>query len=188
MRRGLECVCLALGAWLLLSGCSDKSSTTTPQPGKGEGDRPGRFGPPTMRRDTTVYVVDVDKGCLVPVSVELPDGGVEEQIRAVVGAVAAAEESDSLVRCIPAGSALRNVAVQSGTAVLDFERGFTDPGFWSGSGTESLRVWGLVNAVTELKDIRKVRILSEGEPIESLGGHVELTEPLARDENLIGDK
>ena len=171
----------------MLAGCPGKSGDSTP-PGPDSGDESLRIQPvPTVARETTIYLVDPDKDGLVPVTVELPDGSVEEQLRAVVKALATAEEGDSRVRCIPAGSVLRHVSVEGGTAVLDFEQGFTDPAFWAGSGTESLRVWGLVNAITEIKDIRKVRILAEGEPLESLGGHVELSDPLPRDESLIRD-
>ena len=187
MRRS-RCLVVAsslLTVVMVLLGCSEKSTETT-TPGTGSGDKPGPIEPvPTFSHETAIYMVDVDKERLVPVTVGLPEGSLEEQIRAVVKELASAEETDSRVRCIPAGSALRNVAVEDGTAILDFDRGFTDADLWSGSGTESLRVWGLVNSVTELRNLRKVRVLSEGEAIESLGGHVELTDPLPRDASLI---
>ena len=41
-------------------------------------------------------------------------------------------------------------------------------------------VGSIVNTLTEFPEVQKVRILIDGAPVETLSGHMDLSEPLAR--------
>jgi hypothetical protein len=71
--------------------------------------------------------------------------------------------------------------VDGGTAVIDFSRDLVSshPG---GSSSELLTVYGLANSLAaNFPHIRQVRILVDGEPVESLKGHVDLSRPVQAD-------
>jgi spore germination protein GerM len=86
-----------------------------------------------------------------------------------------------LVPILPAHAVVRGVAVNGGTAVIDFSRELVTahPG---GSASELLTVYGLANTLAEnFPHVRQVQILVEGEPVESLKGHVDLRGPIQAD-------
>lgn len=78
----------------------------------------------------------------------------------------------------PKGTRLRNVERQGDTLVLDFSRDLVEK-FAGGSDEEA----GIINALTRtaqgFPDIRKLQILVEGKPVESLGGHIDTSVPLS---------
>lgn len=55
----------------------------------------------------------------------------------------------------------------------------------TGSMGETLAVYGIVNTLTDLPEIKEVKILVEGKEVESLAGHIYLGEPLERDLELL---
>lgn len=86
-----------------------------------------------------------------------------------------------LVPILPPQTALRNVAVQGSTAVLDFspELISAHPG---GSLSELLTVYGLADTLSaNFPHIREVRILVDGQPVDTLKGHVDLRRPIPAD-------
>lgn len=54
-----------------------------------------------------------------------------------------------------------------------------------GSMDELLMIGSVVNTLTEFKEIKKVQILVEGRRVETLMGHMDLSEPLERDESVM---
>lgn len=81
------------------------------------------------------------------------------------------------VRVIPQGVRLLDWHLEGKVAVLNFSRELAErhPG---GSFAELQTVFSIVNTVTSIPGVEAVRILVEGEEVESLAGHVDLTEPL----------
>ena len=70
---------------------------------------------------------------------------------------------------IPKQTKLRSVKVANGTATVDF--------------TGDLR--SIVDTLTEFPDVNKVQILIDGKKVESLGGHMDLSQPLTRMTDLL---
>ncbi len=86
-----------------------------------------------------------------------------------------------LVPILPAQTRLLNVTEQDGLATVDFSRELINnhPG---GGISELFTVYGLINTLAEnFPHIRQVQILIEGEPVTSLKGHVDLSQPLSAD-------
>ena len=57
--------------------------------------------------------------------------------------------------------------------------------FVGGSTGEEMLVGSIVNTLTEFPEVKKVRILIDGKSVESLSGHMDLTEPLTRMKDLL---
>ena len=85
---------------------------------------------------------------------------------------------------IPKQAKLKGVTVKGDTAYVDFSQDLVRH-FSGGSTGEEMLVGSVVNTLTEFSEIKKVQILIEGKPVESLAGHMDLTVPLARMDGLI---
>jgi spore germination protein GerM len=81
-------------------------------------------------------------------------------------------------RPLPPGVKLRRVYIQAGTAVVDFSRELVT-NFRGGASAEKAAVYAVVSTLTSLPGVQRVQFLVEGKKIDSLGGHLDLSEPLA---------
>jgi hypothetical protein len=112
--------------------------------------------------------------------------GVVAQARAVVDAQLNAEAPAPLARTIPDGVGLRGLYLSSRNEIfvdLDSAVRTKHPG---GSLNELLTVYAIVNAITvNLPDIQEVQLLIDGREVDTLAGHVDLRQPLRKNESLI---
>jgi spore germination protein GerM len=90
------------------------------------------------------------------------------------------------LRALPPGTRLRQVYVlEQGTAYVDFSADLRQ-GLGGGSTEELFTVYAIVNSVAlNIPEIRRVGILVNGEPVETLNGHLDLRRPLSPDVSLI---
>ncbi|MEW5761584.1 MAG: GerMN domain-containing protein [Bacillota bacterium] len=89
-----------------------------------------------------------------------------------------------LLRTIPATARLRNLVIKNGLATADFSREIqTEHG--GGALDESITVYSIVNTLAQFPSVKQVQILVEGEQIQSLAGHLDLTEPVVPNFNLV---
>ena len=145
--------------------------------------------PATAHITATLFYGSLDGQALVPLRREVPLAeGVRAQGAQILRAQLAAAPAP-LVSVIPKGSALRAFYVTSrGEAVVDLSREVTvnHPG---GSLMESLTVYALVNAVTaNLPGVQRVQLLVDGQEVETIAGHIDVSRPLERDMSLVRDK
>ena len=80
---------------------------------------------------------------------------------------------------VPHNTRLLGLDVQGGLATANFSQEIVKD-FNGGSLIESYLVEAIVNTLTEFPDIDKVQILVEGGSVESIGGHVLISQPLRR--------
>lgn len=85
---------------------------------------------------------------------------------------------------IPKQAKLKSVKVKGDTAYVDFSQDLVKH-FTGGSTGEEMLVGSVVNTLTEFPEIKKVQILIEGNKVETLGGHVDLTMPIERMSSLV---
>jgi spore germination protein GerM len=78
----------------------------------------------------------------------------------------------------PQGTRLLRVSVKDGLAEVDFSRELID-NFPGGSTTEAMIVESLCKTLAQFSDIEKVRILVEGKRIDTIGEHIDLSQPVA---------
>lgn len=98
----------------------------------------------------------------------------------------AGPESSELGETIPEGSQLLDYEIDGELIILNFNRALKD-NHWGGSTGELLSVYSIVNSYTSLEEIKNVRILIEGEEVESLVGHLDLSQPLMYNQKLTED-
>jgi hypothetical protein len=76
------------------------------------------------------------------------------------------------------------VRVGGDEAVVDLEESFVE-GLPEGSSAETTAAYSLVDSIAlNFPHIKKVRILIDGKPAETLKGHLDLSQPLAPDFSL----
>jgi len=95
----------------------------------------------------------------------------------------AGPENDNLQNTIPEGSKLIDYQLENKFLTLNFNLALKN-NHWGGSTGEQLTVFSIVNSYTSLDEVDSVKILLEGEEVESLVGHLDLTQPLLYNQKL----
>lgn len=83
------------------------------------------------------------------------------------------------LRTIPADVRLKGVREEGDILVADFSQDLITkhPG---GSSSEMMTVFSIVNTVTiNIPEYKRVRLLVEGKPIDTIAGHIDCKEPIA---------
>ena len=146
-------------------------SAITPLPGGG-----------ATREETvrvTLFFADGSQGRLHREERDIPrPAGPGAYLRSLFGELARGPATAGLVSVLPSKIQLRNgFLMPDGLVVLDLA---VDSSLSFGSADELSIIASLVDTVLQnVANTRRVRILVNGEPAESLGGHVDLTQPLA---------
>lgn len=170
---------------LLVAGCSGNVPATGlpgSDPGKTVDKQPVNSSPAQDNMKLTVYYATKDAMHLVAEVHEVPKNSHPAQT--ALELLPVAPSNRDLVSTLPQGTKVRGISVKDHVAVVDFSDAIikNNPG---GSATEALLVGAVVNTLTEFSDIHKVQILVEGKKVESLTGHMDVSEPLSRSEKII---
>jgi len=137
--------------------------------------------PPGRKIKARLFYVGDDGMKLTGIERDIAYGeGATEQAREIVAAQIA-PVVDPLVSAVPRGTALRAVFLtQGGEAYVDLSRDVitAHPG---GTLNELLTVYTFVNALTvNLPAVTSVQLLVDGKEIDTLSGHIDLRQPLAK--------
>jgi hypothetical protein len=142
--------------------------------------------PPGRKIKARLFYVAEDGLRLTSVERDIAYGeGTSEQAREIVAAQIA-PVVEPLVSAVPPGTTLRAVFLtQGGEAYVDLSRDVkaTHPG---GTQNELLTVYTIVNALTvNLPAVTAVQVLVDGKEVDTLSGHVDLRQPLAKNLNWV---
>ncbi len=98
--------------------------------------------------------------------------------------IAGPQRGSGLVATLPPGASLRGLSVQDGVAIADFNVNLKrrHPG---GSAGEIMTVYSIVTSLAQVPGVQRVQILIEGQRVETLAGHLDLSEPLEPDWNFV---
>ncbi len=164
---------------LLAAGCSgaattQKESTPPLVAGSLESD--------AGKQKLTVYFAAKDANHVAPEIIFVPKTDNPAQV--AIEHLLAGPKSAQLLAVATADVKLKRIWVKEHTAYLDFSDSLLKkaPG---GSAYERLFVGAVVNTLTEFPNITSVRFLVEGKNIDTITGHLDLSEPVRRDEALI---
>jgi spore germination protein GerM len=97
--------------------------------------------------------------------------------------------TETALRALPPGTQLRQVYVlEQGTAYVDLSADLKQ-GIGGGSTEELFTVYSIINSVAlNIPEIRRVGILIEGQPVDTLNGHLDLRRPLPPDPSVLVSK
>lgn len=142
----------------------------------------------TEHREVTIYVpMETPTGFyLVPREVRTQQKGSRLDV-ALIELIAAGRTGGKAAGLIPDGTKLRKpIRVEGEVAVVDLSKEFLE-NFNGGSDQEALTLNAIAHTLVTNSGskVKRVRILVEGEPVETLGGHFDLSEPIRADSTLL---
>jgi germination protein M len=120
--------------------------------------------------------------------IEKQEAGVHHEIRrAIQELIEGPDDEQDLIRTIPLNTRLRGLYLEekTGTAYLDFSEELMKdhPG---GSWAEALTVYSIVNTlIHNFPQIRSIKILINGQTMETLAGHLDLDRPFSYCEHIV---
>lgn len=107
--------------------------------------------------------------------------------RATVEELIMGPKTKGLARTMPEGTKLKDIDIKKGLCIVNLSKEFQDK-HWGGSSGELLTVYSLVNTLTQFPAVEAVEILVEGQKIETLAGHLDLTVPVYRNSEIVKSK
>jgi spore germination protein GerM len=133
-------------------------------------------------REVTLYFGSSDGGSLVVEHRQISSSrDVLENLRRVIEALVSGPTEEG-VATIPASARLRGVFIHDRTAFIDFSREIVSD-FAGGTAAEYVLVSSLVQtACANFPEVDAVRILVEGEEVNTIGGHLLVSRPLKAQE------
>lgn len=181
----LVCAAAAVAAFYLLTG-----SVSRPEPSRKPVATPPRVSVTEESRVTLYLPREAEEGfVLVPEQRPCLSGAdrLDESLRALLSTN---KQTGIVQSLIPQGTRLLGrVEVSGGVAEVNLSREFVE-NFAGGSEQEALTLNAIVATAVENSGgkAKRVRILVEGRSVESLGGHFDLSAPLAPDPQIVRQK
>ena len=168
---------------MAFAGCTNPNSST--QSGSTGAQQPK---PPTINGNVTdaqvkVYFATKDALYLVPETHTVVGTESVNRAKEALAFLISGPKTADLTAVIPPGSTVRDLKIRDGIAYADFSDALVKKHI-GGSTSERLTVVAIVNTLTEFPDIQKVQILVEGKKVGTLAGHLDISQPLSRSEEL----
>lgn len=187
-------VSLGLTACLLfVAGCDTPQSATTPNASNSNSAQPSVA--PSAANSAASAAVD-QKHSFMKLNLYFPssDGAHlvlevrnlpmnENPARTAIEALISGSNQPQTAKVFPAGTKLQQISIKDGIAYVDFNRAILKGN--GGSANELLLVTSVVDTLTEFSTIEKVQFSVDGKKIDTLYGHMDLSEPLSRSEGII---
>lgn len=174
---------IALGALLALfaAGCGREGpvqATSTSRPA----------APQTLTSRPVVLFYEDDGLLLAPraENVLLPEGD-SAMLRPLLTALLAPAPSGTDPRSVPEGIEIRaTYLLPDGTAIIDLGGPLFAAGWKTGAQAELMLVYSIVQTLTSnVPTIQRVQLLVNGQPAETLAGHVSIEHPLRPNPRLV---
>ena len=126
-----------------------------------------------------VYYPDDSGMKLVEVEREVLVNDATDKYTAAVESLLEEPDEENLTKIFPNNAAIRGVTVENGLAIVDLD-GSLLKSFVGGSTGEELLVGSVVDTLTNFPEVKRVKFLVDGQEIETLSGHMDLSTPLER--------
>ena len=121
---------------------------------------------------------------LIPEKFTMTDNGKPLPENALLALVGAKPQSTKFEDVIPHGTRVLSFSITpEGTALANFSKEIVKNG--QGSYNEVMMTGAIVNTLTEFPEVKQVQILVEGKKVITLGGHLDVEDPLKRNESLL---
>ncbi len=189
MKNNLRLIMMALllTVMVMAAGCDSSAPVNPPAAGTTENNpaqsqQPNTPASPERTMQLVIYHATKDAMLLVPEVHKVPVNS--QPARTAIELLLAGTKDPALVSVMPAGTKVKNLTVKDHVAYVDFDDKLVKKNV-GGSASETLLVGAIVNTLTEFPDIHKVQILVEGKKISTITGHMDISEPLSRSEQII---
>lgn len=133
--------------------------------------------------EITVYFPDANAEKLIAVKRQIPAND-NKYVNAINELITGPSNDSEGFTIMPKGTKVLSVNVNNNIATVDFSKEFQN-NFTGGSTGEIMLVGSIVDTLTDFKEIKSVRFTLEGQPLDILGGHLDLTEPISRMNDLL---
>lgn len=178
-RRRAEVILLTAALCALLASC--REAPKVPPPGAEQAAAPAAQ---TVTAPRTLFYPEADDMLLAPCPVVMPaTGSPQQDMAALIRRYLAGPPCDGQVQPFLEHSALRALFFVGSEAVVDLTGPVRAGG---GSATETARVYGIVQTLTyNFPDVKSVRILVDGQEVDTLLGHLDLSRSLPPEPRLV---
>ena len=177
-------VALLLVSVTLAAGCDNSATQQTPpqSPEAGAQQQAAAVPGSPENMHLTVYYATSDAMNVAPEICIIPKTA--QPAKAALELLLQNPKNHELLKVLPEGTKIKSLLIKDHVAYVDFNDKFIK-NMGGGSATEILVVGSIVNTLTEFPEILKVQILVEGKKVDTLSGHMDVSEPLSRSEQLI---
>ena len=152
-----------------------ESEKPSPAPEK----KPAVDNPSAESMNIKVYYPDDSGMKLVEVEREIVIDDSTDKYTAAVETLLNEPGEDNLTKIFPNNAAIRSVKVADGLAVVDLDGSFLK-NFVGGSTGEEFLIGSVVDTLTNFPEVKQVKFLVDGQEVETLSGHMDLSAPLER--------
>lgn len=114
---------------------------------------------------------------MIPKTEDLP----QASIRALI----AGPKGSELIATLPKDTILKSITIKDGVAYVDFDSKLAKE-VGAGSANEMLAVYAVVNTLSAQQGISEVMILLDGGKVETLSGHLDLSQPMKKTAKIKG--
>lgn len=160
----------------LTTGCPRRRAQPTPPPAP----------PAPAEQSVTVYYGDRGAEFLIPEQrkITVPEG--QTLLTLAAAELLLDPTTPDAVRLIPPETEILGVTVENSIITVNFNEKLRD-NFAGGSSSEALLIASVVNTLTGIEGYKDywVRFLINGQPFDSIGGHISAEELFERNETLI---
>lgn len=159
-----------------------KPEPTKPEPDKPikpVENKPARHEKTEQSMNVKVYYPDDSGMRLVEVEREIIVDDSVDKYTAAVEALLEVPDEENLTTIFPKNTRFRKVTVKDGLATVDID-GSILKGFVGGSTGEEFLIGSIVDTLTNFPEVKRVKFLVDGQEIETLSGHMDLSAPLER--------
>ncbi len=138
---------------------------------------------PAQSMNVKVYYPDDSGMKLVEVEREIIIDDSTDKYTAAVETLLEEPGEENLTKIFPKNAAIKSVTVKDGLAIVDFDGGFLK-NFVGGSTGEEFLIGSVVDTLTNFPEVKQVKFLVDGAEVETLSGHMDLSTPLERMDEL----
>ena len=155
----------------------------TEKPIQPEENKPAKHEKKEQSMTVKVYYPDDSGMRLVEVEREIIVDDSVDKYTAAVETLLEEPEEENLTTIFPKHTGFRKVTVENGLATVDID-GSILKSFVGGSTGEEFLIGSVVDTLTNFPEVKRVKFLVNGQEVETLSGHMDLSIPIERMERL----
>ncbi len=131
--------------------------------------------------EVVLYFSDEEELKLVPEIREIQAKQSQSLETQIVEQLILGPKKEGHFQTVPPETKIRNIKTEGGICYVDLSNEFISK-HTGGSTAEIFTIYSIVNSLTEVKDVKKVQFLIDGEKVATYKGSLDISKPLAKKE------